>query len=292
MPSIIRGRLALSIALLLAAVVAGCSAVKLGYNNAPSLGYWWLDSYLDFNEAQSHQVRTDLDALQAWHRQSELPLIANTLERLQRQAPANVTPDQLCEVYSDFKPRFQAVLDQTEPKIAALAPTLKPDQLEHLARQLEKRSVKWREEWQEGTATERAARRVKQMVERAEMLYGRLEEPQLAILRASVAASAFDTAVSHRESLRRHQDTVQTLRQLQSAPMPDGRARAEVRGLLSRSTQSPDPSYRSYQDKLIQENCRTFATLHNSTTAAQRVALVERLKNYETDARTLMGLKR
>jgi hypothetical protein len=157
---------------------------------------------------------------------------------------------------------------------------------------LDKRSVKWREEWQDGTAAERAARRVKKLVERAEMLYGRLEEPQVAILRASVATSAFDATTSHRESLRRHQDTVQTLRQLQGAPMPDARARAEVRGLLSRPMQSPDPAYRSYQDKLIQENCRTFATLHNSTTSTQRVALVERLKNYETDARTLMGPRR
>ena len=44
---------------LLAALVllglGGCSAVKLSYQNAPELTYWWLDSYLDLNDTQSRQ---------------------------------------------------------------------------------------------------------------------------------------------------------------------------------------------------------------------------------------------
>ncbi len=272
--------------------LTGCSAVKLGYNNAPDLGYWWLDSYLDFNQAQSIKLRTDLTALQSWHRQSELPLYLNTLEKMQRLAPNEVSPVQLCVLFDELRPRLQALLDQAAPTVVALAPTLSETQLEHLARQFDKRSQKWRDEWLDGSASKRNARRVKQLTDRAELFYGRLEQAQLTALRASVAGSMFDAGLSYRESQRRQQDALQTLRKIQYGQAEGLNVSTEMRALLERTLNSPDSSYRNYTDKLIQENCTTFATLHNSTTPAQRLRLMETLKDYETDARSLMAPSR
>ena len=53
---------------LLSLVLVGCSALRLAYNQAPSLGYWWIDGYADLNEAQTGQLRRDIDAFFAWHR--------------------------------------------------------------------------------------------------------------------------------------------------------------------------------------------------------------------------------
>ena len=57
----------------LAVVLAGCSAVQLGYNTLPEISYWWLDGYLDFEDGQREQVRGGIAAIQAWHRAHELP---------------------------------------------------------------------------------------------------------------------------------------------------------------------------------------------------------------------------
>ena len=46
-------------------VLGGCSAVRLGYNNGPTVIYWWLDSYFDFDSEQSLRMRNDLQAVQA-----------------------------------------------------------------------------------------------------------------------------------------------------------------------------------------------------------------------------------
>lgn len=267
----------------------GCSTVKLAYNNAQTMSYWWLDSYFDFNPAQSEKVRAELAALQAWHRARQLPAYINTLEKLQRAAPANVTPQQICDVLAELKSHVQTLIDQAEPTLAALAPTLTEEQLAHLARQLDKRSQKWREEWLEGSPAERQARRVKKLAERADMFYGPLEEAQLTLLRTQVATSAFDANLSWRESQRRHQDTLQTLRELQGASLGAPRVRAMVHGLLARAVSSPDPAHRNYVDKLNQENCKTFAALHNSSTPAQRIKLIDTLKDYAADARALMA---
>ncbi len=277
------------LAALLIVVVPGCTAIRLGYNNAPEWSYWWLDGYFDFNDAQSLQVRGDLAALQAWHRSDELPAYIRVLGQLQRMAPANVSAAQVCDVYAGFKPHTQALMDQAEPIIATVTPTLSPEQLDHLARQLDKRRTKWRGEWLDGSPSERRERRVKQLKERAEMFYRHLEQPQLDLLRASVATSAFDAAVNYRESLRRHQDILQTLRQIQSGPPHSQSERAAVHSLLARTLDSPNAAYRSYRDQVTQEDCQVFASLHNSTTPAQRLKLLETLKNYEADARALMN---
>src|SRR5207245_8249679 len=53
--------------------LAACSAIKLGYNTLGEVAYWWLDSYIDFTDAQAPLVRQDLARLHAWHRHEELP---------------------------------------------------------------------------------------------------------------------------------------------------------------------------------------------------------------------------
>jgi len=280
------------IGLLLALLLSGCSAVRLGYSQAPELAYWWLDSYFDFSEAQTTRVRSDLVALHAWHRNNELPIYLGLLDKLQRLTPGNVTPEQLCELYNEFLPRINAAAEQAEPTLSAVTLLLKPEQLAQLARQLDKRSETWREEWLDGTPGERRARYIKRLVDRAEGLYGRLDAAQRVIVREAVAASRYDADMSYRESQRRHTDTLQTLRLIQSGGLGAERNRLEARGLLDRAVSSPDPIFRSHQSKLIQENCRTYAALHNSTSPGQRSKALETLKGYEADLRALMAQRR
>ena len=278
--------------LLAALLLSGCSAVKLAYNNAPELGHWWLDSYLDFTPGQSSRVRSDLATLQSWHRQHELPLYAATLEKLLGMAGTSVSAGQLCAVADELRPRLQALLDGAEPTVLAIAPTLTPAQLIHLTQQFDKRAEKWREEWLAGTVLERRERRFKQLLDRVEAFYGRLDKAQRAQLQSAVADSIFDADSNHREALRRQQDTLQTLRRVLGSKRDESGVQLEMRGLIARALSSPDPNYRSYASRLQFETCSTLAALHNSSTAEQRRHLTEALKDYESDARSLMASPR
>ena len=269
--------------------VPGCSTLKLAYSNAPNLSYWWLDRYLDFDDAQTLKVRADLAAVQDWHRTHELPAYVDTLQNLQSLARAEVTPAQVCQMYAEIKSHFQRLVEQTGPTIASVAPTLQARQLGHLSRQLDKRRERWREEWLDGSPSEHQARLLKQWVERTQKLYGKLQAPQLTRLKAGVASSAFDANQTMRESQRRNQDILQSLRNLQRGDLSVSQAQAQTRALLMRTMNPPDPDYRDYREKMTQENCRVFADLHNSTTPAQRLQLVEVFKGYEVDARLLMA---
>jgi hypothetical protein len=263
--------------------------VRLGYNTAPTLAYWWLDGYFDFDGEQSLRIRADLQAVQDWHRKEELPQLILALKELQAMAPKPVTPAQVCATVTTLQTRVQVTLDRVVPSIAAIAPSLQAAQIEHIAREFEKRDKKWRGDWLEGTPTERAERRVKQIVDRAESLYGSLEATQIAIVKAHIQSSSFEGPRHHREMQRRQKDALQVLSTLRTTKVVPAQAVADIRGLLERTFKAPDPAYRQYLDRLTQESCTATAAVHNSSTNAQRAHLLQALQDYEADARELAG---
>jgi hypothetical protein len=273
--------------LLLALSLGGCSAVRLGYNNAPHMAYWWLDRYFDFDSAQGDRLRADLDATLDWHRQQELPLLAQQFDRLQGDAARPVTAAQLCAVYASLRERAEAPVWHLVPALAAIASSLQKTQLDHLAREYDKRNREWRDEWMDGPPAERLEQRGKQLVERAESFYGTLEPAQRNAITAVIRQSGYDPAIQYRERLLRQQDTLQTLRGLTSNPPAAARAQADIRALLERTLHSPDPAYRPYRDQQDTANCAALAALHNSATERQRAKLVETLRAYADDARAL-----
>lgn len=275
---------------LLLVFLGGCSAVKIGYNNAPALVYWWLDSYIDFNDAQAVQVRDSLATLQAWHRQTELPAYADLLRQIQRVASGPVTPQQVCAFSDQIRLRVQRLGEQAAEGMSRVVPTLEPQQWRHLALQFDKHNRTWREEWLDGTPAELSARRLKKAEERAQSFYGRLEEAQRAILRQSVSSPTFDARLAWRERLRRQQDMQQVLREHGNSDR-SAHVKAEILALLQRNLNSPDAAYQTQFDRLVVESCANIAALHNSTSAAQRRHLQDKLQDYEADARALISAK-
>ena len=266
-------------------VLTGCSAVRLAYNQAPDLAYWVLDDYADFNGAQSLQIKADLTQLQAWHRQTQLPAYAQTLQQLQRQLPGDITTQQVCGVVAEARSRLKITLDQAEPAASALAATLQSAQLAVMARKFDKSNTQWRSDYLDAAPQKVRAKRLEQATDRAEMLYGRLNDAQLETLKRATEASGFDAALTYAERLRRQQDTLQTLRTL--IAVPAAAPRPAVQALLERLQRSPNPAYRRYQDALTQEGCSTVAALHQRATPAQRQKAVLALQDYEQSFRAL-----
>ncbi len=273
------------------ALLGGCSAIKLAYNNLPDLGYWWVDGYADLNEVQSLQLRADLASLHAWHRKNELPRIADLLQQMQKSATADATPEQVCSLYGDIRNRFDAVVAQAEPGALALAMRLTPAQLQHLQARFDKGNKEWRRTRMTAERSERLDRRLSSEVDRAEDFYGTLGERQRKVLQDAIAVSSMDPQRMYTERLRRQQDLVATLRAIApglGAPaMEPAQAMAALRGYWERTVRSPDPLFRSQAEAAVQENCTTYARLHNSTTPEQRARAAARLAAYARDAREL-----
>jgi hypothetical protein len=283
-----------SVWLALAALMtlSGCSTIKVVYNNSDDLIYWWLDGYADLQGEQKQFTRDALTDLQRWHRQQQLPEYIALLKRMQAMAPNDITPAQVCAVTEDMKNNFIRVLRHMEPASTQLASQLTADQLRSVRKRFDKTNKTWKEDWLDPDAEGRLRYRSKQATNRLEDFYGRLDKPQRDVLHQWLSTSMFDPAFSYAERERRQADTLQTLQRIaQEGPTKPESAQALLRALVDRSFNSPNERARVYSKALWSENCEGFAKFHNSTTSAQRQRMVETLRSYEEDFKTLMTKK-
>lgn len=275
--------------LAVACLLAACSVMKLAYNQVDELAYWQLDSYFDFSEVQAPRVREELTRVHQWHRRTQLPIYQEMLQKWQATLTGDMDESQACRMYEEARAHLLAISARSEAAGVSLVGTLAAEQLDHLKRKFSRLNREYRNDFLEGSPQDLLDKRVKKAASRAEMLYGTLEEKQQTILRSRLGQSVFNPAISLAEYQRRQQDALVTLVPLVNNQASPEQARQSIRGYFERSINSPDPAYRSYQLKLIRDNCRTFAELHNSTTATQRAKAVQTLATYQQDFRLLVA---
>ncbi len=269
------------------ALAGGCSLVRLGYNQAPDLAYWWLDGYYDFNEVQQSKVRESIATWFAWHRKTQLPDYAVLLDRAQAEVQRDATPAQMCRWNDEFLARANIASDQALPALADLVLSLAPEQFKHLQKRLNKDMKEFESDYLQPSPQERAKAAVKRVVDRVEMLYGSLDDGQRQQVIASVAASPFDPVAWGVERVERQKEMMRTLQELVDQRADKERAQAALRTLSERAQHSPSTSYRAYQQRLIAYNCAFAAQMHNATNAEQRQTAANRFKGWAEDARAL-----
>jgi hypothetical protein len=277
--------------LLAAAALGACSAIKLAYNNLPTVSYWRLDAYLDFNGAQTPKVRDELEQLLAWHRQNELPRIASLLQEAQALAPGEVTPAQVCAMTDRIRERLLAVTERAELAGTELALSLSESQLQQLERKYAKVNAEYRKGWLERTPAQVQEKRYDRALDRAEDFYGRLTDEQRDLLKQQAAQSVFDPRLTDAERRRRQQDALAVLRGFVAGKPSPAEARAALHDYIQRIAEPPPGPWRDQQQALLQEGCRNTAALHNSTTASQRAQAVRRLQAYQEDLRQLTATR-
>ena len=170
---------------------------------------------------------------------------------------------------------------------AGIAVTLTRDQLAHIERRQAKANDEFRDEYLGADPKERLAKTVKRSIERAETIYGRLDDAQRDKVAAALAVSPFDAELWLSERRRRQRDVLDVLRLISTDPAGKDNAVAALQGWTERLERSPRPAYRRYSEQLTQFNCSFAASLHNTTTAAQRQTAAAKLAGWEGDLRAL-----
>jgi len=268
-------------------LLSACSALRMGYDQGPHLAWWWLDGYADFSGEQATRAKDAIRQWFIWHRTTQLPQHAAWLGGLQTKLGESVTPAQVCRWSDEVRAALEPALERALSLAAPLAPGLGEAQLKHIEQRFAKSNDEFRSEHLQPKAEDRQQASVKRTVERAETVYGRLDDAQRRMITAGMAASPFDAEAWMADRLRRQRDTLQTLRRLAEERADAPRALAALKALAERTERSTDPTYRAYQQRLNEFNCNFIARLHNSTSAAQRQAARDKFKGWEDDLRSL-----
>lgn len=268
-------------------LMAGCSTVKLAYNQAPQLLSWQLNRYLDLSQPQAERVRDELADLHRWHRDTLLPEHAGLLQKLRQQLPAPMTAEQACRAYADLRTQIDQLLARAEPSLVWLASDLSEAQIRSLQKKQADSNADWKKEWLDPPPDKLREHRYQLLLSRTEDFYGTLQEPQKAALRRYIAQSSFDPQRTYVERQRRQQDLVQVLRKIAAERGNTEQARTLLRGYLARLNTSPDAAYQRYAATLVDEGCTGFALVHSAMTPAQRLQAVASIGAYEQDFITL-----
>ena len=275
----IRPLLAVAALLLLQA----CSAIKLGYQQLPTLSYWWLDSTVSFSGNQTPAAKEAIDKLYQWHRREELPGYAALLQRTADLSAGPVQPEQLCRVVDEVQARLDTLMRQVVAQATPVAMALGPRQLSHMARHWEQQNEEWEKEWLQGDAEARMARRLDKALGRYNSFYGELSAAQTALIKTQLVQSPWTAEWGRRDRQRRQQDLLSTLQRITQSNMTQAQAEAQLWAVWQRWLQPPDAGQRAVVQSLSQRACENLAQLHNTTTPEQRVRVARRLRAYERD---------
>jgi hypothetical protein len=274
------------------ALLGACSAWRLGYGQGAELTYWWLERYVDFDETQEPRARDAIAEWFRWHRSTQLPEYAGLLAKAQAEIAEPVTPAQMCRWTDTIQQRLDRGFEHALPALGELTRALTPQQLTHLERKYARNIKEFRKDFLQPDPQDRREAQIKRVVDRAETLYGRLNEAQRERIVQLTAQSPLDPQGWLVERQRRQQDAVQTLRRLSAERASTEQAQAELKRLYAEMFRSPREPYRAYQQRLIRYNCDFAAQVHNLSTPEQRATAVKRLKGWEEDARSLSAQAR
>ncbi len=244
---------------MLVLLLAGCSSVRLGYNNAPLLVWWWLDGYVDFSREHAPRAQQGIERWFEWHRATQLPIYAQLLAAVGPEMLEPATPAQVCRWQARVRDALSPSLERAVEIAAELVPTLGEAQLRHIEQRYAKINDEMRSDFLQPDPAVRLRESIKRTVERAERL----------------------------DRQRRQRDTLAILRELGSTPADRDQRLAGLRTLALRLERSPDPGYRAYQARLVEYNCGFAAQIHNAATDEQRRRARDTVKGWEADLRAL-----
>ena len=266
-------------ALLTVVLLAGCSALRLAYDNAETYLRWRAGYYLDVHEAISDELDGRIAGFMSWHRAHALPKYAQIADEAQRRFERRLQPADLVWGYDAAMAQAREGLRAAAERIAPLLDRLTPEQIAHLERRLAEDNRRFEKENLRGNERERRRRRTTRNVERLEDWVGGLSEAQVQRVREySERAPLLDEYRA-----RDHQRLQAALLAILRAK----RAREQLPEFVSHWERGREPAYAAALEASRREYFAMALDLDRSLWAKQRARGLERLRSYAADFRSL-----
>ncbi|SNS09987.1 hypothetical protein SAMN06265795_10113 [Noviherbaspirillum humi] len=274
--------------LLLAVLLAGCSALRLGYSNGETVSYWWLNGYVDFESSQQPWVKKHIDNFFAWHRKTQLPDYAQLLGKAQQQVQRPATEADALAYYDAFRKRMLTVVDHVLPDLAELALSLQPQQIAHLEGKFASNNENYRKEYLRGDVDQRQRNRFKKVMKQAEYWFGSFSSEQESQIRTLSDARPLDNEVGLEERVRRQEEMVAMLRRIHDEKPAKEAAMRMIRDYVDRSfNYFGDTRHKTFSDAATKANAGMLAAIVNLATPEQKAHAARRLQQWIDDCHNL-----
>ena len=270
-------------ALLLAlalAVLGGCSAIRIGYNQADTLLAWVADDYFDFDAAQKQDFNTRIERLLKWHRQEQLPEYAKFLAEIKQRGQRPFTRDDATWMVEGAKARFRTIARHGAGDAAELLATLTPENLRALEKQYAKVNQKFAREYKlNGTPDDRKRARLERTLKQMRDWAGALthaQEERIAQLNDAIAST---DALRHQDRQRRQKEFIALLKlrhnKAEFAP--------QLQAWLTDWEKGRAPEFDKVQNDAYEKRVALYLEVERLLTPQQREHVLHKLQGYIDD---------
>jgi len=283
-----QNRLMYALLTLMLVVVAGCSSLRLAYNNGDTVLYWWLNAYVDLDRDQKGWVREDIDKLFDWHRKTQLKDYVEILRKGQKQVQGNPTQADLMADYSEIKSRTQSLLLKAAPDLADLARSLKPEQIAQMEKKFKSNNDDYRRKFLTGDQEKRQQLRYKKAMEQFELWFGSFSSAQEAIIRKASDARPLDNEIWLDERSRRQRNVLALVQKVQNEKLGKEATVALINTLIKDSFDRLEHSDRkAFFDAFENSTAQMILTVIKIATPAQKAHAVKRMQGWIDDFNSL-----
>ncbi|WP_394140724.1 DUF6279 family lipoprotein [Vibrio chagasii] len=113
--------------LLVCFLFVGCGT-KFAYNNISWFAVSYIEDFVSLSNSQESELEARLDSLQAWHKETQLPLYIEQLQVLKNINRSELSPDFIVEQSEQIKNHIRSIVNKFSPDIYALSMQLSPKQ--------------------------------------------------------------------------------------------------------------------------------------------------------------------
>ena len=262
---------------LIIACLAGCSGVKIAYNQADLIAAWMADDYFEMTAQQKDAFREHFQRFHGWHRSTQLNeyamLLASTRERLN----AGVKEADVVWAIDAIKVQYRTMVARGYADAARLLSTLSDQQLNAARREFDKRNGKNAREWGVGASADEQRRlRAKRTLERIEHWTGPLNPAQEARIAAMGRDLPLIADLRQQDRIRRQQ---QFLALLEKRKNPEVFAPA-LRDWLADWDRTRTPEYETALARFVDASAKMYVAAFALLTSEQRAHIADRLSRY------------
>lgn len=264
--------------------LAGCNAMKLGYQQGDRLAYWWVDRYVDVSDAQEPPTKEAIARFFAWHRRAQLPEIATVLTRVRGEVGGEVNTAMVRQVQQDSQRLGRQAFDNAVPDLADLMLTLTPEQIQRMEAKFAESNAKYRKEFLKSDPGARIDARYDKIMSYAKLIYGSFSSDQEKAIRDAMGPYMQSADARYAERVKRQQEWVALAREISTTRPPKPQAEAMLRKYAD-DWQRPG----SAEQRSTSAGVDLTVAIANMTTPEQKAHAVKRFDGWINDTRALMA---
>ena len=275
------------------AVLSACSAIKLGYNNSASIAHTYLTSKVDFDSEQSTFLKTSLNEIVEWHRNAELPVLANELQTARQALAARdgvvrpVSAEQVQALNLSIRASLRRTANEAAPIIAKNILGLWPNQIQDIQQALDKSNVEYREERLMQNNDQRVRESAERMSKRFERWLGTLTSVQVKQIEAWARTETNRAESRYEKRLARQQQFMALVSKAANRQIDQAALSREIARLLN-AWQSPTTAAEKEESEQRQKaTIALIVDVLNSATAEQRNNAADRAAGWAKDFQIL-----